>query len=295
MEENNALLSLQNLLQSAKLDMDDADKISRMIRKEKERQVLKKHKYKIGGPYKSRNRTIWQTRAPWLPSKNLNRQSYDELIDALYQYYYEDSIKNDPKQATVQQIFEQMMADYEQMNVFTNLTVVHYKADWKKHIVDKNCKWLNVPIKDVLPGQVYEHYRFITANCAIKRSTFNNVKSVVNAVFDYAINRNISCISTRTISTRNLRFAPVEDKWEGVYTDLDRQKILKACEEMPPTVYTKAIELMFCLDIRIGELRALYKENVDLEHKTVYIGHQMVDIKTEKVNRHSVRTNIMKD
>lgn len=126
------------------------------------------------------------------------------------------------------------------------------------------------------------------------RSTFNNVKTVVNAVFDYAFILDIPCAKASRINTSRLRFAPEKDKWDGVYSLADRKKILDACEKTKPTVYTKSIELMFCLDIRIGELRAIHKSDVDLDKQTVFIGHQMIDEKTDKVNRHSTRVNIMK-
>jgi len=195
---------------------------------------------------------------------------------------------------TVQEVFERMTAEYEDTHVLANLTLVHYKADWKKYIIGKGCKWLNAPIKNVKPSQIFDHYRTITADCVMKRSTFNNLKSIVNAVFDYAIIHDIPCVKASTVDTKRLRFAPENDKWEGVYTLVDRQKIFEVCEKMKPTVYTKAVELMFCLDIRIGELRALHKEDVNLENNNVYIGHQMIDVKTDKVNRHSERVNIMK-
>ncbi len=146
----------------------------------------------------------------------------------------------------------------------------------------------------MLPGQIFQHYQAITANCSMKRSIFNNLKTVVNAVFDYGINHNVGCTKASLVDTHRLRFAPVKDKWVGVYTLEDRKKILNVCENSKLTVYTKAIEFMFCLNIRIGELRALYKEDVDLEDRNIYIGHQMVDVKNDKVNRHSERTDIMK-
>ena len=99
---------------------------------------------------------------------------------------------------------------------------------------------------------------------------------------------------TSLISTNRLKFAAQTDKWKGVYSPIDKKKILEVCGKMKPTVYSKAVELMFCLDIRIGELRALQKNDVDLSDKTIYIGHQMVDKQTAKANRHSVRVNIMK-
>ena len=278
------------MLKNDMLEANVADNVSFMIRKEKEKLVLKKHLYKIGGPYHAGRKIVYNTRAPWTGAGKLSRDSYDKLIDVLYDHYYSNPLQD----YTVQEMYEHMMKDYEHNHIVSNLTLSHYKADWNKYIVEKGCMWQNMQIKNVLPGQIFQHYQAITANCSMKRSTFNNLKTVVNAVFDYGINHNVGCTKASLVDTHRLRFAPVNDKWVGVYTLEDRKKILNVCENSKPTVYTKAIELMFCLDIRIGELRALYKEDVDLEDRNIYIGHQMVDVKNDKVNRHSERTDIMK-
>ena len=290
MEHNETVLSLQNLLKSDMLDAGVADNITTMLRREKENQVLKIHTYKISGPFKSGNKMVYNTRAPWTASKKLSSISYERLIDTLYDHYFDDRTK----EASVQDIFEKMVEYYESDHIVANLTLIHYKADWRKYIVEKQCKWLHKPIKDVSPGQIFDHYRRITADCVMRRSTFNNVKTVVNAVFDYAYILDIPVAKASLVKTSRLKFAPEKDKWEGVYTVTDRKRILDACEQMAPTVYTKAIELMFCLDIRIGELRALYKEDVDLQNRTIFVGHQMVDVKTDTANRHPERVNIMK-
>ncbi len=282
--------SLHSLLSCGNLSSDTADELQNMLRKEKERKVKEKHTYSISGPHKSGNRMLYKTRAPWLPSKILNRQSYNDLIDALYEHYYGNPFDD----YTVRQMYDAMISDYENNHIVSNLTLVHYKADWDKYITKKGCIWLDMPIKKVLPEQIINHYRLLTADCTMKRSTFNNVKTVVNAVFDYAINKNATCTKASLVSTKRLKFAPVVDKWDGVYTLADRQKILKACEDAKPTVYIKGIELMFTLDIRIGELRALQKGDVDFQKRTINVTHQMIDVETDKAKRHPVRVNIMK-
>ena len=284
------ILALQDLLKDGTLDASVADNVSLMIRREKEKQVLQQHTYKIAGSFKSRDREIYRTTAPWMPAGRLNRNSYDDLIDALYEHYCGNPFLG----YTVQQMFEAMIQERENAGIYANLTITHYKADWKKFMRGEACKnlddyakdeikpikcdWVDKPVRDITPSKIWDHYKKLTAGCRMQRSTFNNVRSIVNAVFDYAIIHDVPCTKAKEVSTKELRFAPTKDKWEGVYTLTDRQKILKVCEELKPTVYTKAIELMFCLDIRIGELRALYKEDVDFEHKTVFIGHQMVDV-----------------
>ena len=187
-----------------------------------------------------------------------------------------------------------MIKEYEDTHVLSYLTLKHYIADWNKYVAGKGAEWLDKPIEEVQPSQIYAFYRVLTADGKMKQTTFNNVKTVINAVFDYAIINNISCTKASLISTKKLKFAAREDKWAGVYSPDDRVKILAVCEQKRPTVYIKAVELMFCLDIRIGELRALQKNDVNLIDRTIYIGHQMVDKPTETVNRHPVRIDIMK-
>lgn len=283
------LTALQSLLSCDTLDSDIAGAVSNMVRKEKEKRVLQVHKYKISGPF-GKDRVIYTTRCPWVESKKVNRKSYDDLIDYLFEHYFVEP----ESQVTVREVYELMIKEYEETHILSELTLAHYKADWNKNVVGKGAKWLDKPIANVTSSHLYAFYRTITAGAAMRHSTFCNVKTVINAVFDYAITMDIPCIKASHISTSRLPFAPVSDKWEGVYTTEDRKKILTACENARPTVYTKAIELMFCLDIRIGELRALQKEDVDLENKKVRIAHQMVDVKTETVNRHAVRSDIMK-
>ena len=256
------LIALQDFLSHDIVSSEVTDALSDVIRKEKEKQVLKLHKYKISGPIVTKKQTIWSTRCTWLPSKKVNRSSYDDIIDFLYDYY--SGLAND--KVTVSEIYQRMINEYESNHIMSHLTLTHYKADWNKHVVGKSPKWLDKPITEVSPKQLFEFYRTLTANGTMKRSTFNNVKTVINAVFDYAIINDISCIKASMVSTKKLKFAPLEDKWADVYSPDDKIKILSECEKIThPTVYTKGIELMFCLDIRIGELRALQKDDVDFD------------------------------
>ncbi|MCR5237022.1 MAG: site-specific integrase [Lachnospiraceae bacterium] len=284
------LIALQSMVSSGNLDTEDTNSVLKMIRKEKEKQVLQSHKYKISGPFKTGKQVYFTTRCPWLPSKKLNRNNYNDIIDELYEHYYGST--ND--RITVREVYERMIKDYEDNNKKNHLTLVHYKADWDKYVVGKGAKWLDKPIAGVLSSQVFEFYSDLTANEAMLKSTFTNVKTVINAVFDYAINNDIPCIKASEVSIKTLKFAQKDDKWKDVYTYEDKKKILSVCEQTKPTVYTKAVELMFCLDIRIGELRALRKEDVNMDARTIYIGHQMVDRQTDTANRHPVRVNIMK-
>lgn len=287
---NSNITALQSFLSHGNVSKEVTDALSDVIRKEKEKQVLQFHKYKISGPFVTKKQVIWSTRCPWLPNKKVNRGSYADIIDFLYEHY-NGSANN---KMTVREVYDRMIKEYEEEHTLSYLTLVHYKADWNKHVIGNKAEWLDKPIIEVKNTHILAFYRKITGDGIMKRSTFSNVKTVVNAVFDYGINNDISCIKASMIATNRLKFASQTDKWKNVFSPEDKKKILALCEQMNPTVYTKAVELMFCLDIRIGELRALQKDDVDLDARTIYVGHQMVDKQTETANRHPVRSDKMK-
>ncbi len=289
--DNSNIIALQTILSCDTVSAEVTDAVSGLIRKEKEKQVLQVHKYKIRGPFITKKKQIiYNTRCLWLPSKKKGLSSYEDMIDFLYDHYFGST--ND--KMSVRQVYDRMIKEYEEEHTLTYLTLVHYKADWNKHVVGNEAKWLDKPITEVKNTHLLAFYRRITGDGIMKRSTFNNVKTVINAVFDYGINNDIPCIKASLISTNKLKFASPSDKWENVFSPEDRKKILAVCDQIKPTVYTKAIELMFCLDIRIGELRALQKDDVNLDAKTIYVGHQMVDKQTDTAKRHPVRSDRMK-
>ncbi len=67
-----------------------------------------------------------------------------------------------------------------------------------------------------------------------------------------------------------------------VDSDEERDAVLEACKS-GNDVYARCIGLMFCLCVRIGEIKALKWSDVDLENKRVFIHRSMVQSKEGSV------------
>ena len=111
----------------------------------------------------------------------------------------------------------------------------------------------------------------------------NNVKSLINQIFDYARNMDFPVINTHDICTMDLCCKEV-DNYDKVYSDAERERILEVCREQND-VYSHCIGLMFCLCVRIGEMKALKWSDVDFENRKIYIHRSMIQVKEEGVYR----------
>ncbi|MCR4789171.1 MAG: hypothetical protein K5888_11335 [Lachnospiraceae bacterium] len=107
-------------------------------------------------------------------------------------------------------------------------------------------------------------------------------------VLDYAVNNEIIDHNVaRDVSTKSLKCKIVNNK-DKVYTPEERAALFEYLISIPQNVYTLGIMLMFCLDIRIGELKALKWSDYDESKGQIYIQRQIVDRKDENGKWESV-------
>ena len=118
-------------------------------------------------------------------------------------------------------------------------------------------------------------YESISANEALSRTGLNNVKTILNQVFDHAIDRDyVSSNVARSVRTNDL-ICREEDNDDLIYSDEERRKVIfQAIRE--DDVFARAIFLMFSLCVRIGELKSLKWSDIDWDNKTVFIHSQIV-------------------
>ena len=120
----------------------------------------------------------------------------------------------------------------------------------------------------------------IAAGRSVTRSSFANARSLMNSIFDYAADQDyILSNPARLVSSRGLKFK-IPDHQDEIYTNEEREKIM-AVAIRKDHVYARAVVSMFCMNIRIGELRALKKDAVDFDLQEVYIHREMVRSKDE--------------
>ena len=174
--------------------------------------------------------------------------------------------------------------------------------DFAAHTVRKNiCDW-NTFFKDTLiarslvsaitPADLKDHFKTMTEGRKMTRHAFGNAKGLLNQLFDLAYEQNlIERNICRELSTRDLKFRPEECKQDLIYTSEEREKICNALRDSD-NIYDKAIIMQFCLGCRISEVKGLCWEDVDFEHKTVYIHREVVDGEVGQIIKEQTKSGL---
>lgn len=196
-----------------------------------------------------------------------------DLLIALYEHYFHEKPQLEPE--TIQTLFEKWSDNYmkriEQGHRSIS-TLNRYKQFYNRFLADN-------PIADrdvtkITYSELKDYYAEITAHQAITRKQLNNVKTLINALFDFARDKDIPVINTHDTRTMDLICKETDNEYK-VYTDEERRKIIAVCDETD-NVWSRAIILMFCLCIRIGELKALKWSDIDLDNRMIYIHRSMI-------------------
>ena len=136
-------------------------------------------------------------------------------------------------------------------------------------------------IKKLTASKIKRFYASITAHEAITRRGLNNAKTILNRIYDYAIDNDyVSSNVARSVRTSDL-ICKEEDNEELVYSDAERYKIMNQAK-IEDDVFARAIFLMFSLCVRVGELRSLKWSDINWDDKNVYIHSQIVRQKDDQ-------------
>lgn len=260
------IISLITLLETSKIKAGDPQ-IRELTKNEIRRRFKEDHiKYKIYTTKDGR----YKLRQPF----QMCRKDELSLLVELFKYYY----NRDPKaKLTVEAVYNEWIAYFKHSYVNTGhrsaLTQVHFEADWKRFYSDS---WMaKAEISQLKPFKIKEFYREITANQCMTRRTLNNAKTLLNHVFDFAVDKDyISANNARAVRTTDL-ICKEEANEEFVYSDEERKLIMQEAMK-EDDVFARAIFVMFNLCIRIGELNSLKWSDINFEERTVFIHSQIV-------------------
>ena len=205
-----------------------------------------------------------------------------ELLITLYEYYFHDGSLPTRKKVSISSLFPEWLESYKVLIAQGHRSVGslrHYESDYKKYLSGSNLE--SADISTITFRDVKNFYANISSNQAITRKTLNNVKTLINQIFDHARDRNIKVINTHDINTMDLCCKETDNE-DKVYSDDERDMVLEVCRNQND-VYSRCIGLMFCLCVRIGEIKALKWADVDFENKKVYIHRSMVQVKVDGI------------
>ncbi len=113
----------------------------------------------------------------------------------------------------------------------------------------------------------------------ISRHELNNIKTITNGVCQLAISMGmIHYNPSRECDMSKVKLIGINNE-SLAYTDEERLKVLSCIDSLSEdehNCYTLGIGLMFCLDIRIGELKALRWSDVDWNNRTIRVFREVI-------------------
>lgn len=126
---------------------------------------------------------------------------------------------------------------------------------------------MQVPLKQLKPKDFICYFHTITKGVTLTRKRFNDLKSVMNGIIYFAVEKEIverNCL--RDISYRQFDYKP-ENNDIIPYTEKERLQINNHLSN--DNLYSLAIKLDFYLTLRISELKGLMWD--DIRGDLIYI------------------------
>ena len=255
----------------------------------KELLVKKYHTNKIIEP--TANFNCFRTRVKDAPNGRIVAKTYPDLIEKLYAHYY------GPKSRipTLEEAVNEWIGSREANGTIEYMTALHYRDDFRKYLADQPIATMK--ITDITKNHLINAFESIVGDgTGISKKAVNNVKTVINGAFDYAnLQDGINCFDARTVKIRDMvRKCNDSKSKDSTYTREEAETIVTYLAGLAPSVYSLGIMLMFCLPIRIGELRALKWEDYDRDNRFLHLKHSIVCKADGETHRKAVDVNYMK-
>ncbi len=268
---------LQDLFKYAKLDSNETLKeVESVMRKNF---LEEKHKYKI---YYEKNENLYRTYVPDESKKNnrrsIKRKSKEDLEKALVNFYIQKEKSENRDNITLGELYEEWLIFRRDYTAVKPKTIQENVHEWNKFFRDTELPKMRVI--DIKPITLIRFFRRITKDRTITHKRLSNARSVLNGIMNYAIEEEIIEFNpVREINLKSFTYKPVENQQDNVFSMNDTVTLLTHLKDINEP-YALAIQLSFYLFIRIGETKAIRKEDINWEERTVYLHSQAL---TERV------------
>lgn len=246
MEFKKQIESLQNLITSGIIDPSEGKRKVHMLKRDA---VIKIHDRAIC--QRSNGRYVTKVNCGGSLSQK-TADTYEDLIDKLYDFYY--GISN----ATLETLYPLWVEYRKNESSVKEKTIKENGYIWKAHLEGEEIT--RKPIRKLQPKDYIVFFRKVTRNRKMTRKRFNDMKSIMNGILYFAIEKDIiSHNALLDINYQQFSYKP-EDSEVIPYTEADRQMILTFLDE--DDLYSLAIKLFFHLTVRIGELKGLRYDDI---------------------------------
>lgn len=205
----------------------------------------------------------------YINRKQITAPTQKELIDKLYELEYGRA------NSSLADLFPEWMIWRRDCTAVTDKTLRMDVNSWKQYLQDEPLA--QIPLTELQPKDFIRLFRKWTKDRQMTRKQFNNVKSLINGIYYYAIEDGIvEHNPIKDVNSKQFPFKPVNND-DDVFTVADRKKLL-AHLAGNDDMYSLAIQLDFQLVCRIGELLSL--RWTDISNGNIHIQSQLVTERT---------------
>lgn len=271
------MLDALSILQEAyECGILDATEVAIKINMTKENYVKERHPYSISS--RKDGRLITTVRKEDEERQQIAAPSYEELISKLYDYY------NDRKSDyTISDLYELWIEKRGKQSVEGTIDIKTVKRDeqhWRKYYIDN--KLVTIPIKKITTKMLNDFLNDSITTFKFSRKEFNNMKTILNAVYQIAMDKEILSVNPLLNTHTDVKFRSIQKKKDGSRLYLEKEmEVLEDFLYQQETMEAYTILMDFQIGTRIGELVVLQKE--DMLDGEVYI-HKMEIVDEERVD-----------
>lgn len=207
----------------------------------------------------------------YIDRKQYTSTTYNGLIEVLYDNFYQFC------DSSLEDLYPEWLKWKRDTSNVTGKTLKELQFLWNKHLADTSI--VKRPIKELKAKDFIILFRNWTKDRTMTSKYFNNVKSVLNGIYSYAIESEIvSNNPIKEINMRQFSYKPVNNDAE-VFSLQERQAILEHLKNNNE-IYSLAIQFDFFVVCRIGELLSLCWEDIDGDYiriQTQYLSCQTMN------------------
>ena len=201
----------------------------------------------------------------YIGRKQYTATTYDGLIDVLYELEYGHI------NFSLADLLPEYMLWRRDYTPASDKTLKEDMTNWRRFL--QNEPLAQKPLKDILPKELIRLFRKWTKDRQVTRKQFNNVKSLLNGIYYYAIeNEIVEHNPMKDINIKQFPFKPVNND-DDVFNVAERKKLLAYLVDKND-IYSLAIMLDFQLVTRIGELLSLRWR--DIKGTNIHIQSQLL-------------------
>lgn len=191
--------------------------------------------------------------------------------------YFHTGTTSPKKNATLKDVFTLFFEKRESDQSLSYNTVRYDLITWNKYF--ENHRIAKMPIKSITIHDLEPFFGEIYGKGKLKPKAARKPLTLLTAIYAFAIPTFCEQNLALLIDFGSYKFNLTKD--ESFFTVSEELKLLKYVSSLKQDVYTLAIRLDFCFNLRIGELRALTWEDYDEEEGVLHIHHQIIKDKID--------------